>query len=81
MADRRLGQVERLIEVADAGLAAGREATRDINRSRTGSASAFSSGATCSAWAWDSGWADSGGQHIAGSAGSSTTRDFGMHLY
>ena len=33
----------------------GWEATRDISRSLTGSASAFSSGATCPACAWDSG--------------------------
>jgi len=59
----------------------GWEATRDISRSRTGSASAFSSGATCSACAWESGWADSGGQHAAVSAGASTVKDFDMHLY
>ncbi len=59
----------------------GWEATSDISRSRTGSASAFSSGATCSACAWDNGSADSGGQQAAVPAGSSKGRDFGMHLY
>ena len=54
VADRGLGQVEGVAQVADAGLAAGVAATRDISLSRTGSASAFSSGATCSACAWDS---------------------------
>ena len=57
------------------------EATSDISRSRTGSASALSNGAICSACACDSGWADSGGQHATVSAGVSTVKDFGMRLY
>ena len=51
-----------------------REATSDISRSRTGSASAFSSGATCSACSMLSGAADSGAQHAAVSAGLITVR-------
>ncbi len=46
----------------------GWEATRDISRSRTGSASALSSGATCSACSADSGPCDSGAQHATRSA-------------
>src|ERR1700683_2476121 len=57
------------------------EATRDISRSRTGSARAFSSGAICPACSIVSTPADSGGQQAADSAGVSRTRDFGMHLY
>ena len=72
VADRGLGQVECLVEVADARLAPGVGGHQDISRSLTGSASAFSSGATCSACAWDSGRADSGGQHAAVPAGAST---------
>jgi hypothetical protein len=45
----------------------GWEATRDISRSRTGSASALSSGATCSACSADNGPCDSGTQHATGS--------------
>ncbi len=58
-----------------------REATSDISRSRTGSASAFSSGATCSACSIVSGWADSGEQQAAVSAGPITVRDLDTHLY
>ena len=59
----------------------GREATSDISRSRTGSASAFSSGATCSACSTVSGWADSGAQQAAVSAGLSTVKELDTHLY
>ena len=38
-------------------------------------------GATCSACGRDSGSTDSGGQHAAVSAGLSTARGLGMHLY
>ncbi len=57
------------------------EATRDSNRSRTGSARAFSSGATCSACSMVSGWADSGTQQAAVSAGLTTVKDLDTHLY
>jgi hypothetical protein len=50
MADRRLGQVERLVEITDVRFVAGWEATRDIRRRRTGSASALSNGAIWTAW-------------------------------
>ena len=59
----------------------GWEATSDISRSRTGPASAFSSGAICSARSADSGIWDSGGQHAALSAGLSSSTDFDTHLY
>ena len=59
----------------------GWEAISDISRSRTGSASAFSSGATWAACSADSGSRDSGGQQAAVSAGLSTSRDFDIHLY
>jgi hypothetical protein len=58
-----------------------REAIRDISRSRTGSASAFSSGATCSACSIVSGCADSGEQQAADSAAVSTASEFDMRLY
>ena len=58
-----------------------REATRDISRSRTGSASAFSSGATCSACSMLSGCAVSGAQHAAVSAGLITVKGIDTHLY
>ena len=59
----------------------GCEAISDISRSRTGSASAFNIGATWAACSADSGSRDSGGQQAAVSTGSSTSRDFDIHLY
>ena len=57
------------------------EATRDSSRSRTGSASAFNSGATCSACSMVSGSADSGAQQAAVSAGLSNVRELDTSLY
>ena len=58
-----------------------REATSDISRSRTGSARAFSSGATCSACSIVSGCADKGGQQAADLAGVSSTKGLRIRLY
>jgi hypothetical protein len=58
-----------------------REATSYISLRRTGSASALSSGATCSACAADNGSADNGGQHATCATGSSTSREFDIDLY
>ena len=58
-----------------------REATSDISRSRTGSASAFSSGATCPACSVVSRCAASGAQQAADSAGLITVRKLDTHLY
>jgi hypothetical protein len=52
-----------------------------MSRSRTGSASAFSSGATCSACCMVSGWEVSGEQQAAVSAGLMMARELGTHLY
>jgi hypothetical protein len=57
------------------------EATRDSSRSRTGSASALSSGATCSAYSMLSGAVVSGGQQAAVSAGLITVRGIDTCLY
>src|SRR5256885_8025950 len=81
MADRRLRQVERLVQVADARLPALVRATSDSSRSRTGSASAFSSGATCPACSMLSGWVVSGAQQAADSAGLITVKGIDTDLY
>ena len=57
------------------------EATRDSSRSRTGSASALSSGATCSACSMLSGAEVSGAQQAAVSAGLITVKGIDTHLY
>ena len=57
------------------------EATRDMSRNRTGSASAFSSGATCSACSLDRAPLASGAQHAVVPPRSSSTRGFDIHLY
>jgi hypothetical protein len=61
--------------------APGEVAISDNSLSRAGSASAFSNGATCSAWAWVIGMADRGAQHAAALSGSRTGRDFDTHRY
>ena len=71
MADRRLDRSNAPARSHTQASPPGWEATSDISRSRTGSASAFSSGATCSACSADNGTWDSGGQHAALSAGLS----------
>ena len=75
MADRRLRQAELPAQVAGAASPPGWEATSDIRRRRTGSASALSSGATCSPCWMDRAWTDRGEQHAAVSAGSRTSED------
>ena len=57
------------------------EATSDSSRSRTGSASALSSGATRSAWSTVSGSRGSGEQQATVSTGVSTIKDFDTRLY
>jgi hypothetical protein len=56
------------------------EATSDINRSRTGSARALSSGDLAGLGLRQE-LAGSGRQHAAVPAGSSTIKDFDIHLY
>jgi hypothetical protein len=57
------------------------DATSDSSRSRTGSASALSSGATRSACSMLSGAAVSGAQQAAVSAGLTTVKGIDTHLY
>ena len=70
MADRGLGQVERLVEVTDARLAAGMGGHRGHQPQPNRVGECLQQRATCWACAWDSGSADSGGQQTAVSAGS-----------
>ena len=81
VADRRLGQVEGRVQVADAGLAALVGGDQGTSRSRTGSARAFSSGATRSACSMVSGCEVSGEQQAAVSAGLTMVRELDTHLY